>query len=75
MAGGERTGVLTLIMDDFQVERPMGAVIREVKIHSPGRVTEGGEGLTGEPLDGSSRMAAPCIPDWKMRIYRLIFYF
>jgi len=75
MAGGERTCVRTLNMDDLHFEPATGAELQEEKSLSPASVMEGAEPLTGEPMYGSSRSTITCVPDWKMRILHMIFYF
>ena len=75
MAGGERTGVRTLIMDDLHFDPAMGTETLGEKRNPPVGVTGWAEPLTGEPLCGLSETAATCVPAWKMRLYCLIFYF
>jgi hypothetical protein len=62
-------------MDIFDHEPEIGAGIQKDTIHSPAGATEEAETVTGEPQCSSSETAVTCVPTWKMRIFRLIFYF
>lgn len=65
MAGGERTGVLAVIMEDFISEGAVGTEAEGDAKLSPCGVTEGTEPLLGKPVNGSSRKRETCIPPGK----------
>ena len=70
MVGGERTGVRALIMDKPRHDSKFSSVRRLMIVVGEGL---NADGLTGERCD-AMRQAGE-IPEWKMRIYRLIFHF
>jgi hypothetical protein len=61
---------------DQERDKPMAeAEAQGDNIHPPCGVTVGAESPTVQPLNGSSRTTVTCVPEWKMRIFSLIFYF